>query len=144
MAAIRVQGKTAVGTAVASVTPTFDAGSTAGNLLVAKVSIKVSTATLTVSLPAGWQQACWATDTASANSPKTGIWYYPNCPSGITGVQCSLSSSTGDMAADVEEWSGVAATTPKDQHQTSVLSTTTLNIGTGTTPNTTQADELLI
>jgi len=110
-------------------TLTLPAASTAGDLLVATLS---NNGAFTGG-PAGWIRGPNVTGGATSQAE---IWYYPNNPGGITSA--TFTSSSGNAAGQLSEWSGVASASPLDQTGTSSSATVT-TIGA-----TTQAGELAI
>ena len=79
-----------------TVTPTC-AATTAGNLLVIPCSNKGSVFTL----PAGWLQAITHNDTSNLYAD---VWYYPNCPAGITSVVVTMAGGLLQAAAQILEY----------------------------------------
>ena len=141
-AASRVQLKTAStgNGAATTISVTMDTAPTNGNTLVAVIATRGTTAARVSAIAqtgATWTRAAQATNT---NGTTIEIWYAPNvsgAAAAITVTQASLRS-----AAVVIEYSGVLASSPLDQ--TANATGSSAAPVTGTTPTTTQANELWI
>lgn len=70
-----------------TISPTFGTPTTKGNLLIAYLTMGVSTS-FGWSLPAGWVQGPSASNASGGN--QAAIWYYINNPGGITSVVCNV------------------------------------------------------
>jgi hypothetical protein len=137
--AVRVRNATGAGNAVSfNVTVTAPAN---GNSLVAVISTRRTSGNVVSGITqtgATWSKAAATTGTAGST---TDIWYAPNVTNAGTTVTITLIASAR-AAVVVAEYSGVLTANPLDQ-----TAKTTGNNGTpvtGTTPVTTQADELWI
>lgn len=145
MAIAFVQSAKAQGT-TKTITPTFGAGATAGNLLVATLS---GTAAGVGSAVKQWTSAGWA---EAARDPFSSDVYgveimYKVAAGGETAVGFAIDGSTGFFhSAVMAEYSGLAATSPLDvfANDGTNSSVGTTSRATGTTGTTAQADELAI
>lgn len=130
MAIARVQTTKGSSIGGTTVSASWNATTTAGNLLVACVFI---TPNGTITPPSGWSSC-----TALSTSSTVQIFYYTNAPAqNATG---NFTYSTGASNIVLHEYSGCDTTSPLDQQATNNASSTTAN--TGTTGTTTLADEV--
>lgn len=113
-----------------TVTPSFGAATTAGNLLVCVAGAVTGGGVLSTS-STGWSSAIVGIFGVS----NTAIFYKPNCGSGESAPTVSTSgSSITALYAALSEWSGVATSSPVDQS----------NESSGTPANDLTAGELAI
>lgn len=114
---------------------------TDGNTLIAVVSTRGASASRVSSLTqtgATWERAA---QSANANGTTTEIWYAPNVSGAGTTVTINLAASLR-AAAVVMEYTGILLASPVDQTADSTGNSTAAT--TGTTPITTQQNELWI
>jgi autotransporter-associated beta strand protein len=140
----RVQSAT--GSTGASASTTINVNLTtspvAGNTLVAVVSTRGNSTNRVSAINGGgvtWSRVSQATNTNSS-SATTEIWVGPNVSSGTTGITITQASLVS--AAVVIEYSGILSASPLDQIASATGTDTA--VVTGTTPPTTQANELWI
>jgi len=103
-------------------------------------------------LSLGWQQqtgggtlqsvsddngGTWQSTTLQANGAAAAIqiWYCVNHPGGPTNVVATYSANVGGAAADLSEWSGIAAAVPLDASAGATGSSTTPSTGIVMTSN---------
>ncbi len=98
-------------TGTTSLTATLGSSTNAGNLLVAGVTI--SGGQTITSLKASNGTALTSAVSLSSASALAAIWYFPNCPSGITGITLTLPFN--DCCIQLAEYAGCATTTPLDK-----------------------------
>ncbi len=121
-----------------SVSATFASAPTAGNLL---IGLAYFGSSRTPTIPAGWSLAVQTSD-----SPRAITFYRVAAPGQSSTVTVSASGSPSNMGLSIFEYHGL------DGNQSTVLDRTAFNaagsgvnsLGTGTTPPTTLADELLL
>lgn len=82
-----------------SITLTLPKASTGGNMLVVTL---LGQATVTFTGPSGWN---WAVASTGSDA-KESVFYYPDCPSGITSATFTYTNSTFSRGA-ISEWTGV-------------------------------------
>ena len=115
-----------------NVTVSFPSGTSAGDLLVVTLA---GSSGATFSAPSGW---IFVTSHAGTDD-KCSLWYYTNCPAGITNTTFTYTGSTfGD--AVLSEWAGVSSLDVKGNASTG--SGTSLTVATSS--NTTARDEVAI
>ncbi|REG91197.1 YDG domain-containing protein [Flavobacterium aquicola] len=114
-----------------------------GNTLVAVISTRGTTAGRVTSITQ--TGAIWtrATQAANAGGTTTEIWYAPNVSGAETLVTINQVASLRS-AAVVMEYSGILMVSPLDAIGNSSNATNNIAASTGTTPTTTQANEVLI
>ena len=111
-----------------------------GNTLIAVISTRGNSANRISSITqtgASWSRATQATNT---NGTTTEIWFAPNVSAALKAI--TINQASLRSAAVVIEYRGVLSPTPLDQ--TSNATGNSNAPGTGTTPTSTQADELCI
>ena len=145
MAITLVQSTKKVATGLtASTTQAFGSNVTAGSLLTLSQAFWKPGSLPTINTPTDTLGHTWTPMGAQLNMVENGLrsYYVANCSAGANTVTVGLSAygANSDVTIVIAEWSGIATTTPLDQH----AGTT----GTSTLPNggnitTTQADELL-
>lgn len=120
------------------ITPTLPAPSQANTLLVATITADPNWNS--TSPPAGWLPGPAIVQGTAA---RVEIWYYPSNPGGITNATWTVLPASSNVAAQITEWTGVAAGAPELTNATaiSVATTTAVNTALGTT---TQAGDLVI
>jgi len=144
-AAARVQSATATGNTGTAANTTFSvtmgSAPVAGNTMVAVIStrgVSADRVTAITQTGANWSRATQATN---ANGITTEIWYAPSVALGA-GTAVAITQASLRSAAVVMEYSGVLAVNPSDQVNNATGSS--ISPVTGTTPATTQANELWI
>jgi hypothetical protein len=93
----------------ATITPTFGAGSTAGNLLI--LAVAVAGTTVAITTPAGW------TLLATQNFAGVGrlhLFMLPNNAGGITSVAVTITATAGSAVASMFEYSGFGTVVTND------------------------------
>lgn len=140
MAITLVQSKGASGNSGTSLSVTGLTATTAGNLLVAMLSVAKNPGDVTFTGPVGWTQLGTTIHDDVFISESIAVFYLPNCGSGVTSVSASCSAAADAWHLYVMEFSGCATTSPADG--------TTGREQTGLTPSsgsiTTTADGDLI
>jgi len=135
MAITLVQHIEATGTSTAPAA-TFSGGTTSGNAIIVKLAYLSAGGNATIAgytADASYQPASY---------PYAYIFSKLNVSAGITTVTAALSGSSVRWVMCIEEWSGLATSSAFDQ--TAHLQTLTAGSGgTGTTPTTGQASEML-
>lgn len=127
-----------------TITPTFGAGATAGNLLVATLSGTSAQPVAKVWTSTGWTEA--ARDPFSSDVYGVAIMYKV-AAGGETAVGFAIDGSSGFFhSAVMAEYSGLAATSPLDvfANDGTNSGSGTTSRATGTTGTTSQNDELAI
>lgn len=131
-----VKGESGSGSALNVGPTTF----TAGNFL--SISVASNTgAAITVS-DSTHSVTATLIDRGTAGSAAIGgaVYYIPNITGGSTTI--AIAGATGGLTAIIQEWSGLATSTPVDQHTTGTATTGTAH-ATGTTSATTNAIDLV-
>src|SRR6185312_11692615 len=130
--------------AVTSSTLAFPSNVSANSLLVGYILVSTTTGppTLAVSdnLNGSYTSAVQGTESTTVDG---GIFYLPNAAAGATTVTFSQTSGSAQLRILIQEWSNIVLTSPLDQtvsHQNGLG----LNFLTGTTPSTTQNNELIL
>ncbi len=137
---VRVQSATGnTGVNAATTIPVTLSATTAGNTLVAVISTR-GTSTGRVSGISGGGTWSRAAESANANGTTTEIWYATNITAGVTSV--TITQASLRSAAVVVEYSGILIASPLDQTANTTGNASAAS--TGTTPTTTQANELWI
>ena len=116
-----------------SVTVSFPSGTSAGDLLAVTLA---GGSGASFSAPAGW---IFITSHAGTDD-KCSMWYYTNCPAGISSVTFTNSGSSSFTYAVLTEWAGVSSLDVKGNASTG--SGTSLTVATSS--NTTANDEVAI
>ncbi|MEI7901168.1 MAG: YDG domain-containing protein, partial [bacterium] len=135
----RATGNTGAG-AAAAITVTLGAAPANGNTLVAVISTRGTSSGRVSSITqagAAWTRAAEA---ANANGTTAEIWYAPNVSGAATAI--TINQASLRSAAVVTEYSGVLAASALDQ--TASATGSGIAAVTGTTPATTQANELWV
>jgi hypothetical protein len=99
-----------VATGTTTISPTFGQTTTAGNLLVLLIAAQGS-ADSTDRTPTGYTRA----DGTSGDQAETNVYFKANCGAGETAPTYTDSGATS-IAGVLAEFSGVATTSPLDQH----------------------------
>lgn len=125
-----------------SITPTFSAGTTSGDLLVATIEdLNSGCATDSFSAPAGWVRAVHTC--RGANGPIE-IWYLANASAGVTSVVFNTGSNGANSVAQLSEWSGAATSGVLDQTGTSNTGGSSTSLTVTTSAAIAAANELAI
>lgn len=122
-----------------TVTPSC-AATAAGNLLVLPVTSISSAGAHTMTLPAGWLFTVAETD---GNQQRAEIWYYPNCPAGITSVLVTSSGTVQALSGQIQEYHDVNGTNPAP-FDVSGVKFAAPPLAIATSAVTTAADELAV
>ena len=144
---VRVQSATGnTGTVAAtSFGVTLGTAPLAGNTLIAVISTRGTSAnTVTAMTQSGvssgtWRRACQS----NSSIMTTEIWYAPNLPTGA-GTAITINQPAVFSAAVVMEYGGILAASALDQIATAIALGNGTAALTGTTPATTQSNELWI
>ena len=138
----RVQSAT--GSTGASAATTFNvdlaASPQAGNTLVAVIATRGTSANRVAAISGGGVSWSRVAQASNAGGSTTEIWQGPNVSGGTTGITITQASLVS--AAVVIEYSGLLSASPLDQIASAAASSNAAV--TGTTPVTTQANELWI
>ena len=129
--------------AVTTATLAFPSNVTAWSMLVCHIWNAGTGATLSASDNVN---GSYHLDNVLFNTPAGvigGICTFPNAAAGATTVTFNASGGTGQLRCVIEEYSGIAISSPLDQIQSATFNATTTP-SSGNTPTTTQANELLI
>ena len=147
-----VQQKSNHNSGLTTLTVTLTSATTAGNCLVVAATLAntgVTNQTITGVTLGGVADhfgASAAFVSGVGSSGRTEFWIDPNCAGGQTAVQITLSTSTGVITnAHVFEVSGVALTSPLDQHDSGAGAWTSgTSFSSGATGTTAQAKEIAV
>src|SRR5215469_7167069 len=147
-----VQQKSNHNSGLTTLTVTLTSATTAGNCLVVAATLANTGATnqtitgVTLGGVADHFGASAAFVSGVGSSGRTEFWVDPNCAGGQTAVQITLSTSTGVITnAHVFEVSGVALTSPLDQHDSGAGAWTSgTSFSSGATGTTAQAKEIAV
>ena len=133
-------GNTGTGTST-TISVSGMTATTAGNTLVAVISTRGTTTSRVSGISGGgtWVRAA---QSANANGTTTEIWFAPNISAGVTTV--TITQANLRSAAVVIEYSGILTVSPLDQINAASSTGSSTSPVTGTTPTTTQANELWI
>jgi hypothetical protein len=113
MAITRVQSAQNISTSgTSTLTATFGANTTSGNLVVAFV---VRSGGTTITSVKGSDNTALSQAVALNAAAFAAIYYYPNCPNGLTGITLALPFDS--CSIQIAEYSGCATTTPLDKTQ---------------------------
>jgi methionine-rich copper-binding protein CopC len=136
-----VQSGSAEGSSVASVSQTFAAGNTAGNLILAFVRASTTTQKITVSDSAGnsYTDAVWQLQ--SNDGHQIHLFYAPNIKGGTNTVTASFSGSNNHPWLAIYEYSGLSTANPLDK--TAAAQGSSRTASSGATAATTSANELV-
>lgn len=93
---------------VTSITPAC-VSSTAGNLLVCVFGNQHTGSGYTTAFPAGWVKA---TANVSTGVGQAEVWYYPNCPAGITSAAITWGGFSAPTVAQILEFNDSAGANP--------------------------------
>jgi Family of unknown function (DUF6288)/PA14 domain/Bacterial Ig-like domain (group 3)/YDG domain/Bacterial Ig domain/HEAT repeats len=138
------KGNTGVN-AAATISVSMGAAPIAGNTMIAVIGTRGTSANIVSSItqtgvPAGtWVRAAQSNNT----SMTTEIWYAPNIPAGA-GTAITINQASFRSAAVVMEYSGILAVNPLDQIAPEISVGSSTAALTGSTLETTQANELWI
>src|ERR1035438_2956344 len=125
------------GTPSAHVTPTFGQATTAGNLLICRLTGVQSGGNCTATISGtGWTLAVHGV--AGLNAPTTYIWYRMNCGASETAPTVTCTGGT-TWSAELSEWSGAATTSALDK-----TGTGTANFTAACSGNDTNASDLAV
>jgi len=145
--ATKVQSVNAVTAVTTSVSASWPAPTTAGNLLVAVVGLSLvsNPSPPTISPPSGWTTATGAVAESAANC-RTHLFYIAGSASrsGSETFDWSGALDIDDSVLVLVEWSGLATTSPLDRTANTNGTSVALAVLSGTTSATTEADELVI
>ncbi len=129
--------------AAGTITVTLAAAAAAGNNLIASVGTDDETVTVTSITGGGvtWRRIRQTTGNGTGKSTAE-IWSGEASSGAGTTILVGMSVASAEKIANVSEWSGLITVTPEDQ--TGGTNGSSVSPSSGTTPTTTQANELCI
>jgi hypothetical protein len=144
MAIALLQSRNANPGGVSSSTLAFSSNTTAGSLLVAHIWIGNGASTMTASdnVNGAYNQDI-IQQSPTHGAVSSGIFTFPNCAGGAATVTYTATGG-GQLRVIIEEYSGIASTTPLDQTGNSINLNNNTNWTVTLTGATTQANELVI
>jgi hypothetical protein len=130
--------------AVGSSTLAFPGNVTAGSMLVAYILKNSAGISLTASDNRNGNYSGGSQDISqNVSSTSLAICTFPNAAAGATTVTFSASGGTGSLQCVIEEWAGLATTTPLDKTQANTFIAGT-SVSSNATAATSQAIELVL
>ncbi|MDQ6665602.1 MAG: S8 family serine peptidase, partial [Acidobacteriota bacterium] len=136
-----LQSTAVQGSGVTSVSASFPAANTAGNLIVAFIRMSSATQTVAVTDSAGNTYADAVAQIQTADGHQVHIFYARNIVAGANTVKASFSSTNNHPWVAIYEYSGLSAANPLDRTAHGQGNSSTSN--SGATAVTSTANELL-
>jgi hypothetical protein len=134
----RVQAASIEGSAVSSVSTTFPASNTVGNLIIAFVRASTTTQTITLTDSAGNTYSKAVSQTQTTDGHQTAIFYASNIKAGTNTVTATFSASNNHPYLAIYEYSGLSTL-----DKTAAAQGATAAANSGATATTTSANELV-
>jgi thermitase len=136
-----VQSNAAEGTGIGSLSVTFPANNTAGNVIIAFVRMSTTSQTVTVTDSAGNAYTDAVAQAQTTDGHQVHVFYAKNIVGAANTVSATFSATNNHPWVAIYEYSGLSATSPLDQTAHAQGSSSTPN--SGATATTARANELV-